>query len=602
MIKAYSYIRFSSTRQMRGDSLRRQTELSEQYAKEHNLELDQNFNLRDLGLSAFDGSNVERGALGGFLAAIEAGQIAKGSYLLVESLDRLSREQLIDALTLFLNIIRRGIVIVTLADRMVYEHKSMGENFSPLLISITIMARAHEESLTKSRRTRAAWSNKIKNAHTKKLTSRCPAWMQLSSDEKCFELIPERAEVIKEIIRLSQSGLGQWTIARRINARGEPNWSGKHVGWHVSYISKILNSPALYGEFQPQTSVDGKLQPHGEPIPNYFPALITRDEFLALRSTRKLREFATARKGMNVPNLLSGLVKCGYCGSAMSLVSTKLKKTVDENGSTISETRHKALMCEKGRRGLSCYAPRWDYHDFELSFLTLCTGLEISTLMQASPDQKTANQGLQDKLHLVEAKLADSGIRLQNLVTSVELGQATKAMLSRMEDLEKEIQTLSDQQKELKTQILIAQAHKQDQTEHFKSLQILLDQLKHKQGDDLFELRAALADHIRRLVLEVHLFPSGTITTEKSKQRLLDTLKHSDLSEEEVNTFIRSLRMGPERSGKTGRYAYNKSIDRHFFVHLRSGLATPVYPDFDDPTKLGSLSLHKSNESGPQAS
>ena len=41
MIKAYSYIRFSSTRQMRGDSLRRQTELSEQYAKEHNLELDQ---------------------------------------------------------------------------------------------------------------------------------------------------------------------------------------------------------------------------------------------------------------------------------------------------------------------------------------------------------------------------------------------------------------------------------------------------------------------------------------------------------------------------------------------------------------------------------
>lgn len=140
MIKAYSYIRFSSTRQMRGDSLRRQTELSEQYAKEHNLELDQNFNLRDLGLSAFDGSNVERGALGGFLAAIEAGQIPKGSYLLVESLDRLSREQLIDALTMFLNIIRRGIVIVTLADRMVYEHKSMGENFSPLLISITIMA------------------------------------------------------------------------------------------------------------------------------------------------------------------------------------------------------------------------------------------------------------------------------------------------------------------------------------------------------------------------------------------------------------------------------------------------------------------------------
>lgn len=300
---------------------------------------------------------------------------------------------------------------------------------------------------------------------------------------------------------------------------------------------------------------------------------------------------------MNVPNLLSGLVKCGYCGSAMSLVSTKLKKTVDENGTITSQTHQKALICEKGRRGLSCYAPRWDYHDFELSFLTLCTGLEISTLMHASSDQKTAKQGLQDELHLVEAKLADCGVRLQNLVTSVEVGQAPKAMLSRMGDLEKEIQTLSDQQKGLKTKILITQVDRQDQTDHFESLQTLLDQLKHKQGDDLFELRAALADHIRRLVSEVHLFPSGTITTEESKQRLLDTLKHSNLSDEEVNTFIRSLRTGPERSGKTGRYAYNKSIDRHFVIHLRSGLATPVYPDFDDPTKLGPLSLPVSKES-----
>lgn len=597
MIKAYSYIRFSSARQMRGDSLRRQIELSEQYAKEHGLELDQNSNLRDLGLSAFDGSNVERGALGAFLAAIEAGQIPQGSYLLVESLDRLSREQLIDALTMFLNIIRRGIVIVTLADRMVYEHKSMGENFAPLLISITIMARAHEESLTKSRRTRAAWSNKIKNAKDKKLTARCPAWMRISADSKRFDLIPERAEIVKEIIRLSQSGLGQWSISHRINARGEPNWSGKPVGWHVSYISKILNSPALYGEFQPQMSVDGKLQPHGDPIPDYFPALITRDEFLALRSKRKLREFAKARKGNNVPNLLSGLVKCGYCGSTMSLVSTKLKKTVDANGTVISQTHQKALICEKGRRGLSCYAPRWDYHDFELSFLSLCTGLEISTLIHESSDEKASNQGLQDELQLVEAKLTDCGMRLQNLVASVELGQVPKAMLSRMADLENEIQSLSNQQKVLTTQIVNAQVDKHDQTKHVESLQTLLDHLANKEGEDLFELRAALADHIRRFVDKVYLFPSGSITSEESKQRLSDTLKNSNLSDDEINTYLRSLRMGPERSGKTGRYAYNKTIDRHFLVHLRSGLATPVFPDFDDPTKLGPLSLHASTRS-----
>jgi len=36
--KAYSYVRFSSPEQATGDSLRRQTELSEQYASQHGLD------------------------------------------------------------------------------------------------------------------------------------------------------------------------------------------------------------------------------------------------------------------------------------------------------------------------------------------------------------------------------------------------------------------------------------------------------------------------------------------------------------------------------------------------------------------------------------
>src|SRR5690348_11123783 len=112
--RAYSYIRFSSAPQGRGDSLRRQTELSERYAAKHSLVLDQSLHLRDLGVSAYDGSNVARGALGGFLRAIRQGRIAKGSYLLVESLDRLSRAQVMQALSVFTEIINAGVVLVTL--------------------------------------------------------------------------------------------------------------------------------------------------------------------------------------------------------------------------------------------------------------------------------------------------------------------------------------------------------------------------------------------------------------------------------------------------------------------------------------------------------
>lgn len=90
---AYSYVRFSTPQQLKGDSLRRQLEASERYVTENGLVLDETLNLRDLGISAFRGKNVERGALGAFIKAIETGKVKEGSYLIVESLDRLSREK-----------------------------------------------------------------------------------------------------------------------------------------------------------------------------------------------------------------------------------------------------------------------------------------------------------------------------------------------------------------------------------------------------------------------------------------------------------------------------------------------------------------------------
>src|SRR5215467_1963131 len=92
MRRAYSYIRFSTPEQAKGDSLRRQTELSERYAREHGLTLDDKLTFRDLGKSAFRGKNAQEGELGDFIKAVEDGRIKRGSYLLVENLDRLSRQ------------------------------------------------------------------------------------------------------------------------------------------------------------------------------------------------------------------------------------------------------------------------------------------------------------------------------------------------------------------------------------------------------------------------------------------------------------------------------------------------------------------------------
>ena len=82
-MKAFSYIRFSTAEQAKGDSFRRQTELAERYAATHNLQLDRELTFRDLGISAFTGENAATGALAAFLEAVHKGIVPKGSVLLV---------------------------------------------------------------------------------------------------------------------------------------------------------------------------------------------------------------------------------------------------------------------------------------------------------------------------------------------------------------------------------------------------------------------------------------------------------------------------------------------------------------------------------------
>lgn len=89
--KLYSYVRWSSDRQSKGTSLERQTAKAKEFAHSHNLEL---VELLDAGLSAYRGKNTTQGALGGFIQAVESGAIPNDSYLFVENLDRLSRQDI----------------------------------------------------------------------------------------------------------------------------------------------------------------------------------------------------------------------------------------------------------------------------------------------------------------------------------------------------------------------------------------------------------------------------------------------------------------------------------------------------------------------------
>lgn len=248
MQKAYSYIRFSSSRQADGDSIRRQTELARVYAEKHQLDL-KDTSITDFGVSAFRGSNSTEGALGAFLRLVDEGKIDSDCYLLVESFDRLSRQAVEDALSLLLQVVNRGITLVTLADQYVYKRGEL--DAAKLLLSIALMSRANEESEMKSQRTSAAWNKARLDALSgiKVKNSRLPDWLQWNSDMTDFVVMPSTKKLVSKIFELSANGLGIESIAKKLNDDGFRTFK-QQKEWRSSGLSKLLRNRALIGEFQ----------------------------------------------------------------------------------------------------------------------------------------------------------------------------------------------------------------------------------------------------------------------------------------------------------------------------------------------------------------
>jgi DNA invertase Pin-like site-specific DNA recombinase len=322
--KAYSYLRFSRPEQGLGDSLRRQLDGARKYADEHGLDLDES--LRDEGISAFRSKNRDdKSALGSFLRKVKNGDVPKGSYLLVENLDRLSRDQVTKALLLFLDILDSGIIIVSLGDKRVYSWDSVSESESELLISISAMTRAHGESELKSVRVSEAWERKRSEAERtgKAMTKICPGWIEKRGDH--YVLIEERAQIVRRIFEMCIDGMGTRTIAKTLNSESVEPWGrGKKKGriWYDSYIKKILDNPATYGEFSPRGRLAGGSDATASPpLRNYFPAAIDTKTFKKARAMLEARANSSVRSTAGKHrNVLSGLLKCEACGGGMHYI------------------------------------------------------------------------------------------------------------------------------------------------------------------------------------------------------------------------------------------------------------------------------------------
>ena len=323
--KVYCYSRWSTPEQAKGDSFRRQFEAAAKWAERRGYVLDDKLRITDEGVSAFRGSNSLDGGLSRFIEACKRGLIEEGSFLLVESVDRISRMVPRSAQRLVNEIVDNGVTIVTLNDGQEYDAHRLDNDPTSLIISIMVSWRAHEESKTKGRRVAEAWAEKRKQVRadpSKRLTLRAPAW--LSADGEAWAVDEAKAATVRRIYSLALEGVGEHRTAAILNEEGV-SVLGRGKRWHRSSVCKLLSNEAVLGRLVPGRIeyIDGKRK-RGmeEPIDGAYPAIISEADWLAVRALKDGRSRNAKGRHANRPvaHYLAGLASCPLCGSSMTRV------------------------------------------------------------------------------------------------------------------------------------------------------------------------------------------------------------------------------------------------------------------------------------------
>ncbi len=499
--RAFSYIRFSDKKQAMGDSLRRQLEWGPALAAARGWVLDTDLKLHDLGVSAFRGKNAATGALAGFLAAVKEGRVSKGDVLLLESLDRLSREDIDPAWETFRSILKAGVEIYTREPERHYVPADLS-NFGTRIEVQAYMLRAFNESATKSMRGVEFWKRRRAIlAEGKVIHQVVPAWLRLSEDRTRFEVIPEASKAIRLIYRWAGQGMGLNPITHRLNREGVPP-IGNNIrrtvfkdGWRRSYVAKLLSDRAVVGEYQPHTmkmvpvdpnDPDGptrqKRVPQGSPVPHYFPQIISEDEWFRVRHAVKERGRQLGPKGIGIASLFTGLIRDARDGQVMHMTYAGSSRA--NNSRTLV-----SYGCRNGLDG-SVHRP-FPYDPVERGVLQVLRELKPTDLRDnqaGGPEEEI--DSLRGRVEELDDKIAAVQQRVMN-------ERGVEALLTLLEKLDGERKAAAAEIRRLREEAVRRQPRALEET------QSLLDVLDRTEGEARKAIRTKLKARIRQVLREI---------------------------------------------------------------------------------------------------
>ncbi len=521
MQRVISYHRFSSKKQEKGDSTRRQEELRDAYLKKHNLTLTESY--EDLGISAFRLKNAQKGKLRGFLNLVEDGLIPVGTILIVEALDRLSRSEPMEALNIFSSIIRRGIIIVTTLDGSKYDNSDL--DTGKILLMVMNLCKGHQESKDKSERLKKVWEAKRELAETQVIKQKLPLWLKRNKKTNELEEVKENVEAIKRMFELAEVGFGAFASARMLR---EESYKINNKNIEKRYITATLKNEAVFGnielynrKFYSQDEQIRLNKPESErvfqkKIEGYYPQIISKEQFDRVQMKVKQRRKKGIKATSKYVNIFHGILKSesGSTFTTRNRAGKGIKKTSIVEKLFVDNSKE-----QSGESNNFSFPAR----ALELAVIDVLSNYEMPALQHSRNYRAEINE--------IEKEIGDKKIHIETLQQELAKIGKIKSVLPILSNLEKELEKLEDYKNTLLDSMPVD--NYAEQFEKINGLHVSTDYSNALLIDEKrVWLQNIFRDTIESIIMRIE--KNGFVAKAFCKM----TLKNEDIIEFQVNNFV----------------------------------------------------------------
>lgn len=284
-----------------------------------------------------------------------------------------------------------------------------------------------------------------------------PLGYDVDPETKKYKINVQEAVIVKTIFGMCRNGFGYSEIIHYLNEKGYKTKYGALFG--KNSIHDILRNEKYTGTYifnRAPRKVNGKYNKRTEnakeeiiKIPGGMPQIIPFNEWEEVQKMMDVKKHRAGRKSKEI-YLLSSLLKCGVCGSAMTADTRRMKDR---------DTIYCYYRCNKNNGKNQCDLPAWSRDDLETIVLdrleqAFFSGDNLNTFVDEIYDYykdmaNEVNQGVNALKHGLE------GInkKINNIVNALADGEILASLKSKLKELEEQKELLETQIKEKELEV-----------------------------------------------------------------------------------------------------------------------------------------------------